>query len=196
MARRTWDAYPNLGAAVGTSVPVVTTVLAAISAATFLVPLQNWSRDASPQVGLLPWSSAKLTIVLGVLATASFVLSTLAAVDAHATSLDLLPTDRRAELLTGVEPDHKEVLEAHYRTQTRRRYELARTLWMIGLGLLALTIGALAYRLVAAMMPAAGVAGAWVGVSTIRGSSGWVGNLVGGVLLVASLTLAVAALLG
>jgi len=46
------------------------------------------------------------------------------------------------------------------------------------------------------MMPAAGVAGAWVGVSTIRGSSGWVANLAGSVLLVASLALAVVALLG
>lgn len=58
---------------------------------------------------------------------------------------------------------------------------------MVGLGLLALTTGALAHRLLEAMVPVAALAGLAVGVATLRDDLGWIGRLCGLVVLVASL---------
>ena len=181
-------AYPNLENAIGTSVPVVTTVLAAIGTATYVVPLQDDTASNAPKIDPLQLSYPQLAVILGIFATGCFVVATLAAIHAHASAFDALPPNRQTEMLASTTAEDEQLLvKDYYRAETRRRYEQARTIWIVGLGLLALTTGALAHKLVEAMVPISALAGIVVGIVTLRDENGWISKLSGVTLLVASL---------
>jgi hypothetical protein len=116
------------------------------------------------------------------------VVATLAAIHAHATAFDSLPPHRQTEMLTSTTAEDEQLMvKDYYRTETRRRYEQARAIWIFGLGLLALATGALAHELVEAMVPISALAGVVVGIVTLKDDNGWISKLGGVILLVTSL---------
>lgn len=152
--------YPNLDAAVGTSVPVVTTLLGAISTASFLAPLDADFNSADMIPGSVDWGSGDSALTLGVLAAAAFIMSTLSMVYSHAKNFDLLSPERQRDLLQEagvVALEDQETHKRDFRESARSWYEWGQFYWLTGVALLSLTVGSLAYDYVRGLASALAV---------------------------------------
>lgn len=104
----------NLKSAIGSSLPVVTSLLAAISTALVAVPLT--AQDPGKKLGFAAWTSEKGGVAFGSLAVVLFVAATLAMIYANATGEEDGGT----------------------------AYDWSRFFWINGLSALALTLGCVA----------------------------------------------------
>ncbi|HEX3784257.1 MAG TPA: hypothetical protein VHX38_31755 [Pseudonocardiaceae bacterium] len=131
--------FPNLRGTFGTSLPVVTALMAAISTALFVVPVVDTTKQAT--LGYLPWTPDQISVVSGSLATVLFIAATLASLFAHAKAIDQVPPDVLVKMLPGDGERHKETL----RNDGDRYYRYSRFFWVNGTSTFVLTIGAVAY---------------------------------------------------
>jgi hypothetical protein len=114
--------YPNLSQAIGSTLPIVTSLLAATSTALLVVPLTSTAPGKC--LRFANWSSDKGGVVFGSLAVGLFVAATLA----------LVYTQVQLDSAASVLPD-----------SSKTAYEFARFFWINGVSALALTLGCIAF---------------------------------------------------
>ena len=140
--------HPNLGSATGAVLPVVTALLATISAATFIVPLASQGTAADLTLADASVSTADAGLVLGVLATLAFIGATLALAYSHAKNFDALPADRQLEFFTTHEVKEETKQAGHrkaYRDASETWYLKGQRAWQVGLYLYLLCLAALVF---------------------------------------------------
>src|SRR5216684_7300040 len=113
--------YQNLPAAIGSTLPVVTSLLAAVSTALLAVPLT--AQNPGKCLRFANWTSDRGGLAFGSLAVMLFIAATLALVYSHSQFDD----------------------SAKLKTEGLKAYEFARFFWINGVSALALTLGCLAF---------------------------------------------------
>jgi hypothetical protein len=125
--------YPNAAQAIGSSMPVVTSLLAAVGTAMMVVPLATQS--AGKCVRFASWDSNKWVVAFGSLAVTLFISATLALVYCHS----LIGSS--GELSGG----------------SKSAYKLAQFFWINGISALALTLGCLTFNEIRWELPVSAV---------------------------------------
>lgn len=151
--------YPNLGATFGTSVPLVTALSATVSTALLVVPITG-TGVSNRKLGQLPWTTQQIAITTGLLATIAFLVATVAAIYAHASAIDQVPAERESRLFPADTTEAiKAQAKADWQGQSNAAYRVTRLVWLLGIGLLLVTLGALAHQQVPIALPVTGILG-------------------------------------
>jgi len=139
--------YPNRGPATGAVLPVVTALLATISAATFIVPLAGQGKAANLTLADASVSTGDAAIVFGVLATIAFIGATLALAYSYALSFDSLPAERQLALFAKhkVEETDQDGHRTAYENSSEALYDEGRRAWQVGLYLYVLCLAVLVF---------------------------------------------------
>jgi hypothetical protein len=141
--------YPNYRATFGTSLAIVTSLMASISTAMVVV----LSVDTTTQAGLsfLKFTPDQIGATAGTLAIVLFVAATLGAVYAQAANYDDLPVHVIERLFTG-RIDKKE-RTSEWDGRADSAYMVTRACWIYGVSLMLITLGTLVYGKVPAALP-------------------------------------------
>lgn len=141
----TYPRFPNRRRTLGSTIPVVTTLLAGIAAAgTFLALQADHPMQVALDIGPFSGDSMQAAVLFGTVASGAFVIATLLAVHAEATDFDALNSEAQEQFLQdyGLK-DRAEELRKQYRATHETIYERVRLLWFVGVGSLVLTMSAL-----------------------------------------------------
>lgn len=133
--------YPNTQGTFGTSLAVVTALMASISTAVVVVFAADQTTQA--RLGFLPLTPDQTGTITGSMAVLLFVAATLACVYAQAANRHEVPQNVLSDLLHG-RIDQNERLKEWDKTGTAA-YRRARICWINGVSLFLLTLGILAY---------------------------------------------------
>lgn len=155
--------YPNFKATFGTSLAVVTSLLASVSTAVVVVLAADTA--AQRGLGFLGWTSDQIGTATGSAAAFLFVAATLSAVYAQAANYEDLPqavidewfadrTDMAARI-------------ADWKGRRQRAYTCTRVCWILGVSMLLVTLGVLVYSKLPGELPLAGVAATAVALLNI-----------------------------
>ena len=130
-------AYPNIDATMGAVLPVVTTLLATVSAATVIVPLAGDDAAGKLDIGRVAVTTGNAGLILGTLATLALVGATLSLAYAHAKNLDALPAERQDQIFAdaGVAEAARGAHRAAYRKDRDRWYVRGQVQWLVGVEL-------------------------------------------------------------
>jgi hypothetical protein len=133
--------YPNYRGTFGTSLAVVTALMASISTAMVVVLSADQATQA--RLGFLPLTPDQAGTMAGSLATLLFVAATLASVYAQAANRHEVPQAVMDAWLAGrVDTDAR---TAEWDKTGEAAYRLARISWINGVSLFLLTLGTLSY---------------------------------------------------
>lgn len=159
--------YPNIPSAMGTTFPVVTALLAALSAALAVVPLTV--TETGKNLHFAAWTSDKAGTAFGSLSIILFVRATLAVVYAHAQTIEGMSDAALAEALKdlGTETE-KGTQKTTWANGAKNAYTRARYFWTMGLCAISLTLGCIAIEKVWWVLPVTAVLAliiAFVGMS-------------------------------
>jgi hypothetical protein len=145
--------YPNYRATFGTSLAVVTSLMASISTA--IVVVLSVDNAAETGLGFLSWTPDQIGTATGSAAVSLFVAATLGAVYAQAANHEDLP--RR--VIYGLFKDRTDQAE-RIKDWDRRgdtAYKCTRIFWITGVSLLLVTLGILAYGKLPGELPLMGI---------------------------------------
>ncbi|MEU2263907.1 hypothetical protein ABZ557_27365 [Streptomyces sp. NPDC019645] len=131
--------YPNIPSAMGSSFPVVTSLLAAISTSLVAVPLET--ETPGKHLHFAAWTSDKAAIVFGSAAVILFVCTTLEVVIAHAQTVEGMSTEAKMRAAGDVTDRELSAREEVWNRKAGKAYKWARFFWILGLCSLALTLG-------------------------------------------------------
>lgn len=180
--------YPNLNAAFK-SAPIVTTLLAAISAALLGPAFAADFRTVDVAPWGDTWTSRTAVLIAGVLATIAFVLATLSMIYAEAKDIDALEPQRLSKVFADIPTaDREKKIETYtegYRKAATGWYETGRRGLLAGVSLLALTAGFLVWGYTTGLSVALGVAAAIPPLGLLRGKLSLTTILAGFLLLAA-----------
>jgi hypothetical protein len=145
--------YPNYRATFGTSLAVVTSLMASISTAIVVV----LSVDSVTETGLgfLTWTPDQIGTATGSAAVSLFVAATLGAVYAQAANHEELPGSVIQSLFQDRTDEAARIQDWDRRGNTA--YKCARVFWITGVSLLLVTLGLLAYRQLPGELPVMGI---------------------------------------
>ena len=142
--------YPNLDETLGTTVPLITALLASGSIALAVVPI---TVDVTSSVEWFGLSVGVGSLVLSSTATGLLVFATLMAVYAHASSIDSVPADRQLSLKGDIEADAWSTLVDTWQDRSVSFYNGARVFWLAGLTCFLLSLGLLVASKALAVLP-------------------------------------------
>ena len=145
--------YPNTKGTFGTSLAVVTALMASISTA--VVVVFSADQAAQARLGFLPLTPDQVGTITGSLAILFFVAATLACVYAQASNRYEVPQAVMDRWLSG--RTDKDDLTDLWDHTGNAAYRFARIVWIPGVSLFLLTLGTLAYGKVRLELVVAGV---------------------------------------
>ena len=194
--------YPNLDGTLGSTVPLITSLLTSASLALAIVPLTTTVNGGDVTWFGRPADVASL--VFSSAATGILLAATLMSVFAHASSVGSASSEHvailkaaAADQVLETDPTERQrkvdanwgALEAMWRRRTLGFYEAARTCWLVGFACFLLGLGLLGSTRAVALLPACAVLAILATLPLL--SAGWgptparLGQRLGAVLLLA-----------
>ncbi len=176
--------------AAAASVPVVTTLLAQLSTATFLVPLAITDSSHASILGRFHWNSLSLSVVSGVVATGSFIAASLILLEAQSNNFRALGRDQQLAVLKGWQADPEKLdseiewWAEQYDQRVRRLYDLAQAIWLAGLASFAVSVGSLTHPALPGLFYLLGATAIGIGSATFAASTYWLARSIGGLTVV------------
>jgi hypothetical protein len=155
--------YPNYRGTFGTSLAVVTALMASITTA--MVVVMAADQTAQSPLGFLSWTPDQVGVVVGSAGTVLFVAASLACVYAQAANPDEVPGEVRERWSAGRVDWDEQVTRWHKSGEASYRW--ARVFWINGISLFLLTLGTLAYGMVRPELAVAGLAAGLVAMLNI-----------------------------
>lgn len=152
--------YPNYRATFGTSLAVVTSLMASVSIA--IVVVLSGNSAAETGLGFLAWTPDQIGTATGSAAVSLFVAATLSAVSAQAANHEELP--RRVIYRLFKDRVDKAARITEWNNRCEIAYKCGRVFSISGISLLLVTLGILAYSKVPGELPIMGVVAIGVGI--------------------------------
>jgi hypothetical protein len=145
--------YPNYRATFGTSLAVVTSLMASLSIAMVVVLSADTAIQAT--LGFLGYTPDQIGTATGSVAVVLFVAATLGAVNAQGADYSGFSEDDLAEMFKDRTDQAERTKDWDRRGESA--YKTARVCWIFGVSLLFVTLGTLAYGKLPAALPVLGV---------------------------------------
>ncbi|HEY7142771.1 MAG TPA: hypothetical protein VH637_00860 [Streptosporangiaceae bacterium] len=143
--------YPNYRATFGTSLAVVTSLMASLSTAIVVVLAVDTTAQAG--LGFLRFTPDQVGTTAGTAAIVLFVAASMGAVYAQAANSDESPARVIYRMLLNRSADDKAKLKERWEGHTDRAYKVTRACWVYGLSAMLVTLGTLVYGKVPAALP-------------------------------------------
>jgi hypothetical protein len=143
--------YPNYRATFGTSLAVVTSLMASINTA--LVVVLSVDNTTQAGLGFLTFTPDQVGTTAGTLAIVLFVAATVGAVYAQAANYEELPADIRHELFLQRTDKDKKKWTSKWEGMVDSAYMFTRACWVYGVSIMLITLGTLVYGKVPAALP-------------------------------------------